>query len=116
MTGGADMKDVTKMTEEEWQKHLAELDNEIDDTKAKIEYCRKKRAQLEHQISTIETRIRNEAERKRTHRLIVRGAILESLIPDAEMRSDDEIKHLLISMIGALPDKLRESLFEKRSD
>ena len=116
MTGGADMKDVTKMTGEEWQKHLAELDNEIDDTKAKIEYCRKKRAQLEHQISTIETRIRNDADKKRTHRLIVRGAILESLIPDAEMRSDDEIKHLLISVFGAIPDKLRESIFEKRSD
>jgi predicted nucleic acid-binding Zn-ribbon protein len=75
---------------EEWQKHLAELDNEIDDTKAKIEYCRKKRAQLEHQISTIETRIRNDAEKKRTHRLIVRGAILESMIPDAELRTDEE--------------------------
>ena len=116
MTGGADMKDVTKMTEEEWQKHLAEFDRKIDETNEKIEYCRKKRTQLEHQISTIETRIRNDAEKKRTHRLIVRGAILESLIPDAEMRSDDEIKHLLISMIGALPDKLRESLFEKRTD
>ena len=116
MTGGADMKDVAKMTKEESTAYFADLDRKIDETNEKIEYCRKKRAQLEHQISTIETRIRNDAEKKRTHRLIVRGAILESLIPDAEMRSDDEIKHLLISMIGALPDKLRESLFEKRTD
>ena len=114
--GGTFMKDITKMTDEESSAYFADLDRKIDETNEKIEYCRKKRAQLEHQISTIETRIRNDAEKKRTHRLIVRGAILESLIPDAEMRSDDEIKHLLISMIGALPDKLRESLFEKRSD
>ena len=116
MTGGAEMKDVTKMTDEESSAYFADLDRKIDETNEKIEYCRKKRAQLEHQISTIETRIRNDAEKKRTHRLIVRGAILESLIPDSEMRSDDEIKHLLISMIGAIPDKLRESIFEKRSD
>ncbi|MBP3856243.1 MAG: DUF3847 domain-containing protein [Ruminiclostridium sp.] len=104
------------MTDEESSAYFADLDRKIDETNEKIEYCRKKRAQLEHQISTIETRIRNDAEKKRTHRLIVRGAILESLIPDSEMRSDDEIKHLLISMIGAIPDKLRESIFEKRSD
>lgn len=110
------MKEVTKMTKEESSAYFADLDRKIDETNEKIEYCRKKRAELEHQISTIETRIRNDAEKKRTHRLIVRGAILESLIPDAEMRSDDEIKHLLISMIGALPDKLRESIFEKQSD
>ena len=107
------MKD---MTDEERIAFIEQLDREIEDTKAKIAYCQQREAQLKHQISTIETRIRNDAEKKRTHRLIVRGAILESLIPDAEMRTDEEIKHLLISMIGAIPDKLRESIFEKRSD
>lgn len=109
------MKDVTKMTDEESSAYFADLDRKIDETNEKIEYCRKKRAQLEHQISTIETRIRNDAEKKRTHRLIVRGAILESMIPDAELRTDEEIKHLLISMIGALPDKLRAEYFGNNS-
>ena len=45
----------------------------------------------------------------------MRGAILESLIPDAEMRTDEEIKHLLISMIGALPEKLRAEYFGNNS-
>ncbi len=115
MTGGADMKDVTKMTKEESTAYFADLDRKIDETNEKIEYCRKKRTQLEHQISTIETRIRNDAEKKRTHRLIVRGAILESLIPDAELRTNEEIKHILVSMIGALPDKLRVEYFGNNS-
>ena len=102
--GGAFMKD---MTDEERLAFIEQLDRDIETTKAKIAYCQQREAQLKHQISTSETRIRNDAEKKRTHRLIVRGAILESLIPDAEMRTDDEIKHLLIYMIGALPERLR---------
>ncbi len=109
------MKDVTEMTEEEAAAYFADLDRKIDETDAKIAYFWKKQVQLEHQLDTRITRIRNDVDKKRTHRLIVRGAILESLIPDAEMRTDEEIKHLLIAMIGALPEKLRAEYFGNNS-
>ena len=44
MTGGAEMKDVTKMTDEESSAYFADLDRKIDETNEKIEYCRKKRS------------------------------------------------------------------------
>ena len=74
----------------------------------------KRKVQLEHQIFEAAMKNTNEKRKKRTRRLIVRGAMLEKLIPDAEFRSDEEIKHVLLSMIGALPDKLREEIFGRK--
>ena len=93
-------------------KDIEKTENEIMKTQAKIEYYQQRQKQLEHQITTIENRTKEELRKSRTHRLIVRGAILESLIPNAEKLSDEQIKHILVSMIGAIPDKLRKSLFE----
>ena len=83
-------------------------------TERQLNDYEKRKVQLEHQIFEAAMKNTNERRKKRTHCLIVRGAMLESLIPDAEIRTDDEIKHLLISMIGAIPDKLREEIFRKK--
>lgn len=74
----------------------------------------KRKVQLEHQIFEAAMKNTNEKRKKRTRRLIVRGAMLERMIPNAEFRSDEEIKHVLLSMIGALPDKLREEIFGRK--
>ncbi len=103
------------MTDEEKLQHIEQLESDIEKSRAKKEYLENRVVQLEHQLSTLEVRARNNAQRKRTHRLIVRGAILESLIPDAENYTDEQIKHILVSMIGAIPDKLREELFGSHS-
>jgi septal ring factor EnvC (AmiA/AmiB activator) len=99
---------------ERTERELEKTNSEIEKIDAERESLELKITQLEHQVSTLTNRAKEEARRRRTHRLIVRGAMLESLIPDAEIRKDDEIKHLLISMIGAIPDKLREEIFRKK--
>ena len=103
------------MTDKEKLQHIEQLESDIEKSCAKKEYLEQRVTQLEHQLSSLEARARNSAQRKRTHRLIVRGAILESLIPDAENYTDEQIKHILLSMIGAIPDKLREELFGSHS-
>ena len=83
-------------------------------TERQLNDYEKRKVQLEHQIFEAAMKNTNENRKKRTRRLIVRGAMLEKLIPDAEFRSDEEIKHVLLSMIGALPDKLREEIFGRK--
>lgn len=85
-------------------------------TERQINDYEKRKVQLEHQIFEAAMKNTNEKRKKRTRRLIVRGAMLEKLIPDAEFRSDEEIKHVLLLMIGALPDKLREEIFGRKTN
>ena len=40
--------------------------------------------------------------------------MLEKLIPDAEFRSNEEMKHILLSLISAVPEKQREEIFGTR--
>lgn len=75
----------------------------------KLEQIRKESKEIKDKIDDIEERLRQlkNQERKilkqdivkkrkeRTHRLITRGAILESLIENAEELTDEEIKILL---------------------
>ena len=74
----------------------------------------KRKVQLEHQIFEAAMKNTEEKRRKRTRRLIVRGAMLEKLIPDAEFRSNEEMKHILLSLISAVPEKQREEIFGTR--
>jgi hypothetical protein len=60
----------------------------IADTKKTIE-------QYENQMKLLLQKQKEQERRERTHRLIERGAILESLIPGAESMSNQEIKVLL---------------------
>ena len=84
--------------------HMAKtIDDKITETKERI-------AQYENQVKRLLQK-RKEAERKaRTHRLIERGAILESMIDGAEAMSNEEIKALLQTALPSLPvDKTPET-------
>ena len=74
----------------------------LQDTKSKIkslqeeqEACEKKLVQLKNRERKIRKIISNEERKKRTHRLIERGAILESFIEGASEKSNQEIKDIL---------------------
>ena len=83
-------------------------------TERQLNDYEKRKVQFEHQIFEAAMKNTEEKRKKRTRRLIVRGAMLEKLIPDAELHTDEEIKHVLLLMIGALPDKLREEIFGRK--
>ncbi|MDO4605312.1 MAG: DUF3847 domain-containing protein [Helcococcus sp.] len=59
------------------------------------EKCEIKLQQLENQERKIKRQISQEERKKRTRRLIERGAILESLTENAGELTDEEIKILL---------------------
>ena len=75
----------------------------------KLEQIRKESKEIKNKIDDTEERLRQEKNqekkilkqdivkrrKERTHRLITRGAILESLIENAEELTDEEIKILL---------------------
>ena len=77
--------------ESEYKKALAERES-ID---AELKKLTGKEIQQTHHINALQNRYKEEKRRSRTHRLIERGAILESLIPDAEAYSNEQIQHIL---------------------
>jgi hypothetical protein len=78
------------------------INSKLQETKSKIkslqeeqEVCEKKLLQLKNRERKIRKTISNEERKKRTHRLIERGAILESFIEGASEKSNEEIKDIL---------------------
>ncbi|HEP2673237.1 TPA: DUF3847 domain-containing protein, partial [Streptococcus pyogenes] len=69
-------------------KESKEIKNKIDDTEERLR-------QLKNQEKKILKQDIEKRRKERTHRLITRGAILESLIENAEELTDEEIKILL---------------------
>jgi len=61
----------------------------------KIESVKEKISQLENQKKKLLTQQKEHDRKARTHRLIERGALLESLIDNAETLTNDEIKAIL---------------------
>ena len=76
-------------------KKLKEIREVIENKRKEKEKCEIKLQQLENQERKIKRQISQEERKKRTRRLIERGAILESLIENAEELTDEEIKILL---------------------
>ncbi|HEP3060934.1 TPA: DUF3847 domain-containing protein, partial [Streptococcus pyogenes] len=70
------------------RKESKEIKNKIDDTEERLR-------QLKNQEKKILKQDIEKRRKERTHRLITRGAILESLIENAEELTDEEIKILL---------------------
>ena len=77
------MKDLDQIRQES-----KEIKDKIDDTEERLR-------QLKNQEKKILKQDIVKRRRERTHRLITRGAILESLIENAEELTDEEIKILL---------------------
>lgn len=73
---------------EQIRKESREIKNKIDDTEERLR-------QLKNQEKKILKQDIEKRRKERTHRLITRGAILESLIENAEELTDEEIKILL---------------------
>ncbi len=76
-------------------KDLEQLRQESKEIKDKIKGTEEKLRQLKNQEKKILKQDIVKRRKERTHRLITRGAILESLIANAEELTDEEIKILL---------------------
>ncbi|UQK60370.1 MULTISPECIES: DUF3847 domain-containing protein [Tissierellia] len=76
-------------------KKLEQIRKESKEIKEKIDYTEERLRQLKNQEKKILKQDIVKRRKERTRRLITRGAILESLIENAEELTDEEIKILL---------------------
>ena len=90
-------------TETKIEKILAERDK----LQAELDRLTKKEMQEEHKLATMQNRYKEQKRKSRNHRLIERGAILESLIPNAESYTNEQIKHIIKIAFGNLPGGLQ---------
>ena len=86
---------------------MKNIDDEIQATQTKIE-------QLTHRQDRLVSKLKVEERKKQTRRLIERGAILESVIGNAEDFTNEQIQALLIEIFSseiarAKVEKMRES-------
>ena len=88
------------------EKTREELQAEIEDGKKKIR-------QFENQEKMLRQKLSKEERRTRSHRLIVRGAVFESIVPEAKNMSDEEASVLLRLALTSEP--VREYL-KKRAE
>ena len=77
-------------------KTLEELTAEIEDGKKKIR-------QLENREKMLRQKLSKEERRTRNHRLIVRGAVFESIVPEAKGMTDEEAAALLRIALTSQP-------------
>ena len=77
-------------------KTLEELTAEIEDGKKKIR-------QLENREKMLRQKLSREERRTRSHRLIVRGAVFESIVPEAKGMTDEEAAALLRIALTSQP-------------
>ena len=74
---------------------------------AELDRLTKKETQDKHKLDMLKNRYNDQKRRSRNHHLIERGAILESLIPDAESYTNEQIKHIIRIAFGNLPGGLQ---------
>ena len=87
-------------------KTFEELTAEIEDGKKKIR-------QFENREKLLRQKLSREERRERNHRLIVRGAVFESIVPETKDRTDEEGAALLRLALTSEP--VREYL-KKRAE
>lgn len=76
-------------------KKLEQIRQESKEIKDKIDYTEERLRQLKNQEKKILKQDIIKRRKERTHRLMTRGAILESLIENSKELTDEEIKILL---------------------
>ena len=89
------------------EKTLEELTAEIEDGKKKIR-------QYENREKLLRQKLSREERRERNHRLIVRGAVFESIVPEAKPMTDEEAAALLRLALTSEP--AREFLRKRAKD
>ena len=88
-------------------KTFEELTAEIEDGKKKIR-------QFENREKLLRQKLSREERRERNHRLIVRGAVFESIVPEAKDMTDEEAAALLRLALTSEP--AREFLRKRAKD
>ena len=88
-------------------KTLEELTDEIEDGQKKIR-------QYENREKLLRQKLSREERRERNHRLIVRGAVFESIVPEAKNMTDEEAAALLRLALTSEP--AREYLKKRAED
>ena len=78
------------------EKTREELTAEIEDSKKKIR-------QFENREKMLRQKLSKEERRTRSHRLIVRGAVFESIVPEAKSMTDEEAAALLRCALTSEP-------------
>ena len=78
------------------EKTREELQAEIEDGKKKIR-------QFENREKMLRQKLSKEERRTRSHRLIVRGAVFESIVPEAKGMTDEESAALLRLALASEP-------------
>ncbi len=66
-----------------------------EELQAEIENGKKKLRQLENREKVLRQKLSKEERRTRSHRLIVRGAVFESIVPEAKDMTDEEVAAFL---------------------
>ena len=67
----------------------------IEECNAELELTQKKIRQFENREKMLRQKLSKEECRTRSHRLIVRGAVFESIVPEAKNMTDEEATALL---------------------
>ena len=89
------------------EKNREELQAEIEDGKKKIR-------QFENREKMLRQKLFKEERRTRSHRLIVRGAVFESIVPETKDMTDEEAAALLRLALTSEP--VREYLKKRAED
>ncbi len=84
-----------------------------EELQAEIENGKKKLRQLENREKVLRQKLSKEERRTRSHRLIVRGAVFESIVPEAKTMTDEEAAALLRL---ALTSELVREFLRKRAE
>ena len=84
-----------------------------EELQAEIENGKKKIRQFENREKMLRQKLSKEERRTRSHRLIVRGAVFESIVPEAKTMTDEEAAALLRLALTSEP--VREFL-RKRAE
>ena len=67
----------------------------IEECNAELVRTQKKIRQFENREKVLRQKLSKEERRTRSHRLIVRGAVFESIVPEAKTMTDEEAAALL---------------------
>ena len=75
----------------------------IEECNAELELTQKKIRQFENREKVLRQKLSKEERRTRSHRLIVRGAVFESIVPEAKGMTDEEAAALLRIALTSQP-------------
>ena len=85
-----------------------------EELQAEIEDGKKKLRQLENREKMLRQKLSQEERRTRSHRLILRGAVFESIVPEAKTMTDEEAAALLRLALTSEP--IQEYLKKRAGD